>query len=179
MPNNLVDRLIEQADQLAGTWKDTPGRPREVDLRRAVSASYYALFHEVTNLLARWLAPNLLEADQQRLRRHPSHGGIKRVCGWVINPGGAPIKLHFARSLATIASGHSEIANVAQVFLDLQQHRHEADYDHLAVLTKEAVLTDIADAERAVADLRTSLGTREFEAFATLLALCSSGRGDQ
>ena len=36
--------LIAQAGRLANA---SPKRPRDVDLRRAVSSAYYALFHEM------------------------------------------------------------------------------------------------------------------------------------
>ena len=40
--------LIDVARNLAGVIDDTPsapGRPRQMDLRRAVSSAYYAMFH--------------------------------------------------------------------------------------------------------------------------------------
>src|SRR5437879_9430564 len=39
----LADQLIEQALHLA--TRDAQGRPRQDNLRRAISAAYYALFH--------------------------------------------------------------------------------------------------------------------------------------
>jgi hypothetical protein len=42
-------RLFDQADGLAGSGI---GRPRQVDIRRAISASYYGLFHAVVTAAA-------------------------------------------------------------------------------------------------------------------------------
>jgi hypothetical protein len=38
--------LLDLADRLAGRGSG-PGRPRMIELRRAVSSAYYALFHEL------------------------------------------------------------------------------------------------------------------------------------
>ena len=63
---SLADDLLSQANRLAAA---STGRPRQADLRRAVSASYYALFH-------------LLIGDAvQRLNPQPAPGAAE--------PGGA------------------------------------------------------------------------------------------
>ncbi len=42
--------------------------------------------------------------------------------------------------------------SVSAVFVDLQQHRHEADYDMGRQLTRVEVLSIVSDAERAFVD---------------------------
>ena len=42
--------------------------------------------------------------------------------------------------------------SVSAVFVDLQQHRHEADYDMGRQLTRVEVLSMVSDAERAFVD---------------------------
>ena len=45
-----------------------------------------------------------------------------------------------------------EIARVAAAFVDLQQYRHEADYDMGRRFTRLEVLSIVSDAKRAFAD---------------------------
>ena len=47
-----------------------------------------------------------------------------------------------------------EIVRVAAAFVDLQQHRHEADYDVGRRFTRLKVLNIVSDAERAFVDWR-------------------------
>lgn len=44
------DGLLDHARRLAGEGK---GRPPDADLRRGVSAAYYAVFHDLTDRAAR------------------------------------------------------------------------------------------------------------------------------
>lgn len=172
----LVDRLIEQADGLAGTWTTEPGRPRPADLRRAVSAAYYALFHELTHAVSSWMAPSLATEDRERMRRHFTHAGMKRVCGWVANPGGAPTSSEHVAAIATVAARSIEIAAVASTFVALQSRRHEADYDHLASFSRDSVRSDIQEADSAITYIRWVAETPEMEAFSILIALHGGNR---
>jgi len=86
MPAIAPTRLLEQADHLGGRNAGV-GRPRDVDLRRAASAAYYAVFHGLGAALVGWLAPSQSRTDQLDLRRAITHGGIKDVCSWVANTG--------------------------------------------------------------------------------------------
>lgn len=67
--------LIEHARRLAGAG---PGRPAGVDLRRGVSAAYYAVFHEITHQAARHLIGSAPPAQQNAIRRAWSHGELSR-----------------------------------------------------------------------------------------------------
>ena len=46
------------------------------------------------------------------------------------------------------------MVRVAATFVDLQQHRHEADYDMRRRFTRLEVLNIVSDAERAFVDWR-------------------------
>ena len=58
------DGLLEHAAQLAAG----PGRPREADLRRGISAAYYAVFHDLTGRAARHLAGSFRFLGRLRTR---------------------------------------------------------------------------------------------------------------
>ncbi len=115
---SLHHDLLEQAKHLANR---EPRRPRQASLRRAVSTAYYALFHllvdEVTTMLVpdpklRRLVGRALVHDEMKQASVsfkssglPPH--VEAVCGTVVPPA---LKL------------------VAEVFVELQEARHEADY---------------------------------------------------
>jgi hypothetical protein len=74
-------RLLDAARELAAS--DRLGRPKTVWLRRAVSTAYYALFHFLTQELAKHLLPSGAAADQLRMTRSVGHDQLKDVCGWI------------------------------------------------------------------------------------------------
>jgi hypothetical protein len=78
-----ADDLLQQARQLA---QIDPRRPKQANLRRAVSAAYYALFHEVID---RAVGAVLSGAEASgavgaRLRRRPPIGA--QVAKWFTTP---------------------------------------------------------------------------------------------
>ncbi len=63
------------------------------------------------------------------------------------------------------------IVRVSEAFVDLQQHRHDADYDHLATFSKATVLTAVAQSRSATEDLANERDTDGYVAFMGLLTL--------
>lgn len=72
--------LLRQARELAG---EGVGQPRHTNLRRATSAAYYALFHELTLATTRHLLPGSTAEEQRRASRRVSHGSIKGAADWI------------------------------------------------------------------------------------------------
>jgi hypothetical protein len=64
----------------------------------------------------------------------------------------------------------TDIDGVANVFCDLQEARHRADYDHLAQISKATALASVQDAEVAIQKLAAA-DQRHRQAFFALLAL--------
>lgn len=69
--------LLEQANHLATR---EARRPREASLRRATSASYYALFHLLSAETVLILSPNGSAATRAKLQRLMNHGEMKTAC---------------------------------------------------------------------------------------------------
>jgi hypothetical protein len=67
-----------------------------------------------------------------------------------------------------------DLVALCRLFLDLQQSRHDADYDHLVPVRKATTLGHIADAERAIHLADSLQGTENYESFLSLLALKSA-----
>lgn len=134
--------LLDQAEHLA---KKEPGRPKQASLRRAASAAYYALFHLLVNeavlALVRGPSPDEL---RNLLRRAFDHGEMKSVCT-AFSGGTLPL------NLAATLSGPvpADLRRVADAFLELQQARHEADYNLSRSFTRNNVQGLIAKARDA------------------------------
>lgn len=139
--------LRHQAHQLA---RHEPQRPRQASLRRAVSSAYYALFHLLVDAVSREVVAG---AAQETLRhsvgRALNHSDMKKACqslaNWNINSPPEP--------LATLLASTPPpwMVTVASAFVDLQQARHEADYDLSRRFTRSDVLALIGLADGAFA----------------------------
>ena len=113
---------------------NTRGRPRETNLRRAVSTTYYALFHAIAACCADTLVggPNSNRSAEAwtQVYRSLNHRPAKARCD----------QLPAERF-------PDEIEEFASRFVDMQFKRHEADYNPDAQFNKDAVVQDIDDAE--------------------------------
>jgi len=92
--------------------------------RRAVSAAYYALFHHITGGAVDLIAPNVRIETNHRIQRWFEHAEMKRVCGRFVST-----KLDKPLLDLIGDSASSDLRNVAQSFITLQEARHSADYD--------------------------------------------------
>jgi hypothetical protein len=104
--------LLQQAYDLAAK---EPGEPKQASLRRAVSTAYYALFHLlIDEAVSKWT----VERQRSRLARTFEHDGMKRRCDEVV------------KRIKDGARLPDELNTVAHNFIQLQEHRHIADYDN-------------------------------------------------
>lgn len=136
---NLPADLLEQAQHLARRERL---RPKQASLRRAVSSAYYALFHLLIHDAAALLIANL--DLRVRCSRLFEHGDMKQAS----KEFGA--NRPNAEQLQKLTGGPpipAGVQQVAQTFLELQEERHEADYDLEKVFTR-------ADVNRLVARTR-------------------------
>ena len=156
---SLPRDLLAQAKLLATKEKS---RPKQASLRRSVSAAYYALFHLLVDAAARRLVSG---ADREPLRnclaRAFDHGVMKRVA------------LQFAERNLSPRLGpglnglplQDEIVRVAAASVDLQQHRHDADYNMGRRFTRIEALNIVSDAERAFVDWRVVRNSTQADTF--------------
>jgi hypothetical protein len=161
-PAKLIEAAHEHANHHGGA-----GRPRPIWLRRAVSSAYYALFHCLGRQAASHLFPEARREEQLRLARSFNHRAIKDVCEWIAGRSGH-VPQHSRRLVQSLQG--TSMVGVADVFCDLQEARHLADYDHLAPFPKAAVLGYIQDAERAMQTLDAQRD-RDRQAFFSLVSL--------
>lgn len=141
-------RLLDQAERL-GRGTGGRGRPRNGDLRRAVSSAYYPLFHAFKSAIVGTLIPDSPREDQLRLVRPFQHTAIKTICQAVV--GSKPFSSTSAhRPIADDLQSDGRLFQICQSFLDLQKRRYQADYDDLADFSRPDTLTVVAQARRAV-----------------------------
>ena len=112
---------MELHEELLQHARDLVRRPNatEADLRRAVSATYYAVFH----LLIFETCANWNRADSRpKLGRMFDHTLMKKVSNQVTDSK----KMPFAGEDPVLVG---KLRKLARIFVDLQDKRHEADYD--------------------------------------------------
>jgi uncharacterized protein (UPF0332 family) len=128
--------LIKTARKLVGTG--VTRRPRQSDLKRAVSTAYYAMFHALCRNCADCLIGGT-NSDRsapawRQAYRAVEHGFAKKQC---------------ARK-GVISKFPKEIEDFAAQFKTLQEKRHSADYDPASRFNRSDVETAIDTAELAI-----------------------------
>jgi uncharacterized protein (UPF0332 family) len=118
------DDLLDQAFHLA--HRD-PTRPKQANLRRAVSTAYYALFHLLISEAVNYWR---LKRQRTQLARSFDHRKMKGAC-------------HSCRSQ------NADLKAIAEAFVDLQSARHLADYDNSMVWARVEALSKIDKVELA------------------------------
>jgi hypothetical protein len=114
--------------------------PKQADLRRAVSAAYYGLFHLLTTEAARnWKH----EHQRDLFTRMFDHGRMK-TCSARVSSRALPVD---PAEISTAA----DLKIVADSFVKLQQARHTADYDNSRIWSRTQVWEMIVLAEDALA----------------------------
>jgi hypothetical protein len=131
------DHLFEQASKLIAP--PPAGPPRQVDVRRAISAAYYGLFHAVLTAAADQVVGTTKRATDQYglVYRSIDHRSLRKLCEE------ATKKTPTAKYAPYVPAGGfgSNISAFADAVVDLQEKRHSADYDPLIrVRTSDAAL---------------------------------------
>lgn len=145
--------MIVTARKLANA---SPNKPRQADLKRAVSTAYYALFHAMAKDAADRLVgvgPNRPDKAWRHMYRALQHGEAKSACEAVRN-------LNFPNGLKSCADA----------FVALQQKRHDADYNPDSRVLRADALAAIQQAEDAITALRAA-PMRDRRAFAVQILM--------
>ena len=128
--------LIALSRQTASSGR----RPRQTDLKRAVSSAYYALFHALCATCADCLVGRtrtLRQSEAWRsIYRSVDHRQAKDRC----------------RNRTALAAMPPPVVDFAYLFCDLQTARHDADYDPASRYFRADVLSLIASAEAVLRD---------------------------
>ena len=132
--------LLEQAQHLAQL---DPRRPKQANLRRAVSSAYYALFHLLTSEASALYAAEFGLAA--RINRTLNHAEMKKASSMFAND-------KLPKGVQAPGGGYitpREVKAVANAFVSLQQARHEADYDLSRTFSRNEALLFVQTARDA------------------------------
>jgi hypothetical protein len=107
-----------------------PRKPREASLRRSISTSYYALFHYLIEESTRLTVgtANELSPFREFASRAFIHSKMKTVCDEFAKsrPKSELLNAFWPRLNVAVCT---DIRTVAENFVDLQDQRHDADYN--------------------------------------------------
>jgi len=130
------DELLQQAKELV---HKNPNNPTQADLRRSVSAAYYALFHLlIFEASLNWSN----HTSRPGLARMFDHSVMKKVSKKVTDAGRMP----YAGEDPVIVD---KLRSFAGLFVQLQEQRHEADYNIKDAWTLTQSLKEMLAANRA------------------------------
>ena len=157
------DHLFEQASKLISA---RAGRPRQADIRRAISAAYYAIFHAtITGAVDQFVG--VTNRDRSRyglVYRSVSHAWLRDLCKEVQKP---TLSSRF-KPYAPSAGFGSNITAFAAAVVELQEKRHSADYDVMIRVNRSDAALAIATARAALKRFGKASRTRRL-AFLSLL----------
>jgi hypothetical protein len=161
----LPQDLLAQAEHLA---RRDRRKPKQANLRRAVSSAYYALFH----LLVQDSSGMMISGNAQRelrnlVRRAYDHGDMRAAAQRFATPSSFPPHL---RSVVK-GSIPPELSRVAQTFADLQEERHRADYSMTTRLTRQQTVVQVRRVHRAFQEWKSIRATSEARVFMAALLL--------
>ncbi len=127
----MSSSLLKTSEHLLPTG---PGRPRQSDLRRAVSTAYYALFHELARTCADRLAGTRARKSEvwRQVYRALDHAGVPNAPGERV------------RRLDPAVQGFVAVWKL------MRHARNEADYDPWKRLYKSEVEDNIATIRQAM-----------------------------
>ncbi len=133
MPLLDPEELFQQAHVLVGPGQ--PPEPCQANLRRAISAAYYGLFHTIAKAAADLVVG---ENDRSTDRydwayRSVQHGRLREVCSGARKKWG------------------DDFGNFGEAVIQLQQAREDADYSPLLTVTRPNAVAKLAAAQNAIA----------------------------
>lgn len=139
-----------------------PRRPKQASLRRAVSTGYYSLFHLLVEDGASVLVGNSrLKAAVARSFEHTAmRVAATKIAAAARRPGNnQQFEVHLN---LPVSAG---LQQVCDLFVELQELRHRADYDVASKLTRLETLGAVSQAESAHRLWPRERGTHNGKAF--------------
>jgi hypothetical protein len=140
------DQLLAQAERLIRA--PPAGPPLQVDVRRAISAAYYSVFHAVLTAAANAVVGGTkrTSAHYVLVYRSVDHRRLRELCDVARRPLVPP------KYIGHVPSGGfgEDVRTFAALASELQEKRHTADYD-------PGIIVRTADASLAISNARAAL----------------------
>jgi hypothetical protein len=150
--------LLRQAHGLASVTG-----ANQADLRRALSTTYYAVFHFCLTLAADMVCGKASRSTPQNgfVYRSVDHARLRALCDQL--RGSQPRNVAFRPT-----GGFGKVADFARNTYNLYEQRISADYDPLQSFTAAEAMIAVSDAHQAMVWFRSCTQEQQ-EAFLTLL----------
>ena len=144
------DHLLDQADRLIASTGG--GTARQVDLRRAISNAYYALFHAVTaQAVDELVGSSHRQTTRYRLvYRSVEHKALRDLCEDIVKSS-LPRKYS---SYEPDGGFGPDLQIFATTLAKLQDLRHLADYDPLFRATRSSAVDTVKIGRKALVHFR-------------------------
>jgi uncharacterized protein (UPF0332 family) len=159
MPDaRLAESFLKTAERLV---PKSAKRPTQANLRRSISTSYYAIFHALAKLCADALVGKTKSSRPNKawveVYRGLSHGSCKKACNGAGN-------VDFPQ----------ELKDFSDAFVQLQEARHDADYNPMVRPRKENAIFCLELAKQSIRALK-AVSSTDRTAFATWVLITSQG----
>ena len=156
--------LFEQANKLVAIQV---GPPRQVDIRRAISAAYYATFHAtITAAADQFIGVSNRDTSRYGLvYRSVSHAWLRDLCKEVQKP---TLSNKFKPHAPSNGFG-LDITAFAAAVVELQEKRHAADYDVMIRMNKSDAVLAISTAKAALRRFNKASKARRLAYLSVLL----------
>jgi hypothetical protein len=164
------EHLFEQADLLITA---RAGRPRQADIRRAISATYYGLFHAAVTAAADQVvgATNRAKSRYGLVYRSIDHKSLRDLCEAIKKPN-LPDKY---KPYAPQGGFEPDIIAFATAVAELQEKRHEADYNPMIQMKRSDTILWIGAARAALTGFQ-NVDPEQRTIFLTLLLFATRSR---
>lgn len=158
------EHLLDQADRL--TAPPGVGAPRQADLRRAISSSYYGIFHAIVTEAADVFVGKT-QRDSPRyalVYRSIDHRSLRAICEDVVKP---TLPAKYLKYEPRGGFG-SDLIALATAVAELQEKRHLADYDPLFRVSMSDAVLAVGTGRTALARFKSASRERQ-KAFLSLV----------
>lgn len=124
-------------------------RPKQANLRRAVSSAYYAFFHFLASEACRTVLGTGQNAVTYRnvLARAFDHGAMKDACN---SFSGGSLPRTVTKGLPPSFRIAPDLRSIAAAFVEAQERRHSADYDRSERFTRDDVIAFVQEVQLAI-----------------------------
>lgn len=162
---SLAEELLEHARFLANL---DPRTTSQANIRRAISAAYYSIFHLLAAEVAAQVSPDIPAGLRERTQRALDHKQMLKVAK-AFSQAGARRAKDLPDDVVLPDPISTELASISNGFKNLQEARHTGDYDVLKQFTPGDALTLVQQAEKIFADWEAEKISRNAPVFLAMM----------
>jgi uncharacterized protein (UPF0332 family) len=162
---SLAEELLEHARFLANLDERTT---TQANIRRAISAAYYAVFHLLVAEVAAQVSPDSPTGLREGTHRVLNHTQMSNVATAFSRTGANKVK-YTPKDFVLPDPISKELASIAKGFEELQAARHTADYDVMKQHYPADALSLVRKAESIFKDWKAEKGSRNAPVFLAAL----------